>query len=306
MTKRIESKSYVHKLGLGTVQFGLDYGVSNSAGQTTWAEVESILDCALAHDIGTIDTARTYGTSEETIGEFKSGRHLFDIITKTIPINREIITERDIEVVEAGVLLSLEKLQQDRLYGLLLHHADDLKSKNGRSLYNSLKHFKEEGIVSKIGVSVYNDEQIDFVLNNFEIDLIQVPMNIFDQRLIQSGALRRLYQFGVEIHVRSAFLQGLVFMRAEELPDNLKRYAPYINEFHKVVNDLGITPACAALAFLMQRPEVSKVICGVNSLAQIEELIQTVSALPKIDPNLFAPVGAEDSTFLNPASWKDS
>jgi aryl-alcohol dehydrogenase-like predicted oxidoreductase len=306
VTKNIEGRSYLHKLGLGTVQFGLEYGVSNSVGQTTSAEVERILNFALVNDIRTIDTARTYGTSEEAIGGFNAGRSFFDIISKTIPINREIITKSDIEIVEAGLLLSLKKLRQDQLYGLLLHHADDLKAKNGQSLYNSLKRFKEAGIVAKIGVSVYNGEQIDFVLDNFEIDLIQVPMNIFDQRLIQAGALRKLNQFGVEVHVRSAFLQGLVFIRTEELPDSLKRYSPYIKEFRKVINDLGVTPACAALAFLMQRSEVNKVICGVNSLAQLKELIETVTFLPKIDPDLFAPVGAEDSSFLNPASWGNS
>ncbi|MDA9155701.1 aldo/keto reductase [Methylophilaceae bacterium] len=297
------SNNYIHKLGLGTVQFGLDYGISNLSGQTSTQGVKEILQCALQNNITTIDTANTYGTSEEAIGLFNNDSLAYNIVTKTIPINKEIIHLDDLKIVRDGVAQSLKRLKQNRLYGLLLHHADDLKSKNGKLLYSILNEYKADGVFSKIGVSVYSAEQIDFVLDHFEIDLIQLPMNVFDQRLIHSGALKRLQKYGVEIHVRSAFLQGLVFMDDKKLPNHLQCYSSHLTEFHRIVKKLGCSPASASLAFLMQQPEIDKVICGVNSLIQFQELIDTVSALPNIEKDVFDAIGFDDVSFLNPSNW---
>jgi len=297
------SNNYIHKLGLGTVQFGLDYGVSNFSGQTSIESVEDILKCALQNNIKTIDTANTYGTSEEAIGLFNNDSLAYNIVTKTIPINKEIIDLDDLKIVRDGVTQSLKKLRQNQLYGLLLHHADDLKAKNGKLLYQILREYKADGVFSKIGVSVYSSEQIDFVLDNFEIDLIQIPMSVFDQRLLHSGSLKRLKKAGVEIHVRSAFLQGLVFMNAQKIPNNLQRYSSHLSKFHGIVKELGVSPASASLAFLMQQPAIDKVICGVNSLVQFQELINTVSALPNIEKGVFDAIGLDDVSFINPSNW---
>ena len=297
------SNNYIHKLGLGTVQFGLDYGVSNLSGQTSTQDVKDILQCALQNNITTIDTANTYGTSEEAVGLFNNDSQAYNIVTKTIPINKEIINIDDLKIIRDGVTQSLKRLKQNRLYGLLLHHADDLKAKNGELLYKILNEYKADDIFSKIGVSVYSAEQIDFILDHFEIDLIQIPMNVFDQRLIHSGALKRLQKHGVEIHVRSAFLQGLVFMDAKKIPNHLQSYSSHLSEFHRIVKELGSSPASASLAFLMQQPEIDKVICGVNSLVQFQELIDTVSTLPNIDKDTFDAVAVDDVSFINPSNW---
>jgi aryl-alcohol dehydrogenase-like predicted oxidoreductase len=297
--------NYIHKLGLGTVQFGLDYGVSNFSGQTATADVREILQCALLNDIKTIDTASTYGTSEDVIGKFNNDNQTYNIVTKTIPIGKKEIQTGDLQKVRSGVLTSLKRLKQDWLYGLLFHHANDLKAKNGDVLYRCISDFKSDGIVLKIGVSVYSLEDIDFILSHFDIDLIQIPMNVFDQRLLHCGALKRLQKAGVEIHVRSAFLQGLVFMDPKDLPDNFQRYSGHISKFHEVINQLGISPAGASLAFLMQQPEIDKVICGVNSLKQFQDLIKTVSNLPDVENDIFDGFVIDDELFLNPSNWKE-
>lgn len=298
--------NYINKLGLGTVQFGLDYGISNLSGKTSLDNVKSILSCAAENKINTIDTASTYGASEEVIGLSKSQDQSFDIITKTIPIKKEIINSYDLKVVENGITQSLKRLNEDRAYAILLHDADDLRAQNSQQLFNILKRFRDNGRFLKIGVSVYNAEQIDFILDNFSIDIIQIPMNVFDQRLIKCGALKRLKNLGIEVHVRSAFLQGLVFMNDEDLPINFKKYSKYLTNFKTKVNELKVSRMSACLSFLMQQEEVDKVICGVNSLIQFNELIETVSALPYIEMQNFDNFALDDVIFLNPANWKDN
>ena len=296
-------KDYTHKLGLGTVQFGLEYGISNTHGQTSLDEVKDILKCAADHNITTIDTAHLYGNSEEAIGQSLPSNHDFKIVTKTIPIKKDTISEEDITTVKTGIDESLNRLQQKQLDGLLLHHSDDLKSKNAGTLYEALVEYKSKGIINKIGISAYNSEQIDFTLENFDIDLIQIPMNIFDQRLLTSGTLKKLKQKNIEIHVRSAFLQGVIFMQPKQLPSTLKPLAPYLQKFLDLAQELNQPPEAVALAFLIQQEEIDKIICGINSCEQFQTLITHTGNLPAINPELFNSFAINDTPLINPANW---
>lgn len=295
-------KNKLHKLGLGTVQFGLDYGVSNISGKTSPPQAHKILQYACSHNVTTIDTAHLYGNSEEVIGEFNNREHL-NIITKTIQIKKEQVEGSDLKALEDAFSLSLERLKKSSIDGLMLHSCDDLKSDGGTSLYKIIKSQKEKGVVSKIGVSVYDSEQIDFLLEHFDIDLIQLPLNIFDQRLIHSEALKRLKNKNVEIHVRSAFLQGLVFMDPKNLPKKIQHAKPTLEQFQAIIWELQITPIEAALAFVMNVDEVDKVICGVNTLDQLQDLIRTASALPDLKNNVFDSIATNDTSIVNPANW---
>ena len=294
--------SDLNRIGLGTVQFGLNYGISNRSGQTPIKEVSKILQCALESNITTIDTASTYGNSEEILGHSINDKR-FDIVTKTIPTFKDKINSRDIQVVSDGVFESLIKLKSDRLDGLLVHHCDDLMIDGGGALFRCLNDLKAQNLFSKLGVSVYSVDEIEFVLRNYDIDLIQIPMNVFDQRLLQSGMLKKLQNSGVEVHVRSAFLQGLVFMDPQKLPPNLAKHSIYLTKFISLIKELEISPATACLAFLMQQPEIKKVICGVNSVLQLQQLIQTVSSLPQINKSVFDTIAVDNDNFLNPSNW---
>jgi len=128
-------------------------------------------------------------------------------------------------------------------------------------------------------------------------------MNIFDQRLLQSGMLKRLNIAGIEVHVRSAFLQGIVFMKPNELPENLSKHSKYLNNFISLTKELNISPLAACLDFLMLQPEINKVICGVNSLSQLQQLIGTVLTLPGLDKTFFDTIAVNDDNFLNPSNW---
>jgi len=174
----------ISKLALGTVQFGLDYGVTNCNGQTTLDEVQKILDCAKDNGINTLDTAPGYGNCEQILG--KMGIDDCQIITKTTPLNGSIN-----EVID-NFYQSLKKLNVERVEGLLIHNIDDIKNKQFDALFSKLNELKQQGFVKKIGFSTYTPEQVDFLLENFDFDLIQLPFNVFDVRLIEGGQLRAL------------------------------------------------------------------------------------------------------------------
>lgn len=288
------------KLGLGTVQFGMDYGISNKTGKTPAAEVAAILDLAAMRGVRVIDTAHLYGDSEEVLGKFlpESG---FDIVTKTPSLRKPLITQDDCDEVRRAFTLSLERLKKEKVYGLLLHHAGDAQVAGGKDLLGTLSDLKREGKIEKIGVSVYDMEQIDFLTENFDIDLVQLPLNVFDQRLVSSRSLKKLKTRGIEIHVRSAFLQGVVFMEAEDVPVSGLR--PALRRFHKVVKARGISPVSAALAFVAGLEEVDCVICGVNSAAQFKALCDEMEQLPDLPAGFFDEFAINDVNLVNPANW---
>lgn len=296
-------KADLAKLGLGTVQFGLDYGITNTDGKTSPEEVKSILSYAIKSGIVTLDTAHLYGDSEQVLGNTITRDQDFQIITKSIPVKKSEISITDVEMVKRGFELSITRLNQRKISGFLLHHANDLISLNAEMLYNFLCEMKNSGIVEKIGVSVYNKQQIDLVLGNYDIDLIQIPMNIFDQRLIQSGTIRELKKRNIEIHVRSAFLQGIIFLPLKSLPDSIHGFTPALSSLIEYSAEIKKTPAQVALSFLTQQSEVDKIICGVNSLQQLQELVETMSCLPIVDQNDFDVFAVNDEALLNPTNW---
>ena len=198
------------KLALGGVQFGIDYGIANTKGQVQIEEVQSILNYAKKNGVNILDTASGYGDSEGVLG--KVGVDNFQIITKTTSI------KQGVNGVVRIFYQSLKNLKQKKAYGLLIHDIGEIEHKQFDTLLIELARLKQQGLVKKIGVSVYNNQQIDYVLDNFSIDLIQLPINILDQRLINDESLVKLKKHNVEIHARSALLQGLLLMSINTIP----------------------------------------------------------------------------------------
>jgi len=280
----------LNKLALGTAQFGLDYGITNSEGKVQVEEVELILGCAKENSINTLDTAASYGNSEEVLGSI--GISDFQIITKTIPL------KNGVDEVIKHFQQSLTFLNKSSVNGLLIHNVNEIEHKNFNTLFKELTELKRQGLVNKIGFSIYTPEQVDFLLKNFDFDLIQVPFNIFDNRLIQGGQLQALNNKGIEVHARSVFLQGVILDF-----NNLSNYfSPWKKEFsiyQETVKDNGLSLLECALNFVLNIREIDKVLVGVNSERQLKEIIQAV----KRRSNLSAyPIN--DINLLNPSLWK--
>ena len=175
--------------------------------------------------------------------------------------------------------------------------------KNGLRILDVLQKLKFDGLVANIGTSVYSITEINFILDNFDIDLIQVPMNVFDQRLLHAGILAKLKKRGIEIHARSAFLQGVVFMDAKDLPNRLRPFKHHIMKFHNLIKDSDLTPIEACLSFLMQQKEIDKIICGINSLYHFKQILNVVRYLKPVDKKVFDSLVVDDINFLNPSKW---
>lgn len=288
-----------NKLAIGTVQFGLDYGVSNSLGKINKSEVCKIVDFAHQAGIDTYDTAPSYGNSEQVLGEVLGGKDC--IITKT-PSLPSADTGNIISYLDASYESSLKNLKQNCVHGLLVHNADDLLRAGGNKIYEWLSNKKINSQVSKIGVSIYSADQLDKILELYSIDLVQLPLNILDQRLIHSGHLAKLKDLGIEVHVRSVFLQGLLLMNQDEIPEYFAKYKKLLFLFHKECEMQNVSPIELSLRFVMSLDNVDKVIVGVNSRSQLAEIVE--SSNTQLFGKDFLHLSTSDLGLVNPSLWK--
>ena len=287
------------KLALGTVQFGLDYGVSNISGQVGVSEVRSVLQEARRHSIDTLDTAAVYGNSESILGEI--GVDQFNIVTKLPPIPKDV---GNIDLwVSSQVKSSLRKMRVSSVSGLLLHRASDLTEDAFRSqLFNSLCKLKDKGIVNKIGVSIYNPEELDALEKyGIKIDIVQAPFNILDRRLETTGWLNKLKKERVELHSRSVFLQGLLLQEKNQRNAYFKKWNAYFNKLDEWIKDTKQTPLSASLNFSHSYKGINKIIVGVQNKAQLTEILTSLSQ----DSQFSVPSELEidDLMLINPSNW---
>lgn len=289
------------ELGLGTVQFGMDYGVANKSGRTPEDEVRRILTLAKDSRVRILDTAAAYGDSEVVLGRCLPQRTSFRVVTKTMPLHEARGTADALHLVRDGFARSLDQLGLPSVYGLLAHHADDLLGPRGDILWAELDNFRRQRLTTKIGLSVYTGAQVDAVLERFDIDLIQIPVNILDQRLISGGQLARLASKNVEVHVRSIFLQGLLLMEPDSTPAYFAPVKSILVALRRFLAKRGLTPAQGALAFARSLP-ADVILLGVNNMAQLaQNVADFAAALQVLDFSAFA---VADEKIVNPALWR--
>jgi aryl-alcohol dehydrogenase-like predicted oxidoreductase len=284
------------RLALGTAQFGMPYGVANQVGQITLSEAKKILQFASDHGIDVLDTAISYGESEIRLGQV--GIQDFKVVTKipAIPIGCNNITEWASEQITD----SMSRLGVKSLYGLLLHRSEDLLSSNGKLLYETLLKFKDDGKAQKLGVSIYSPHELDNIDNIFNIDLVQTPFNIVDQRLHLSGWLDRLQTRGIEVHTRSVFLQGLLLMRPSDRPSKFKRWSAFWSKWDAWIEQTGITPLSACIRFACTFPQISRLVVGVDSIEQLQEILLASKGAPLEVPSWQNEV---NSDLFIPSNW---
>lgn len=284
------------KLALGTVQFGLDYGVANNSGRVSLKEASSILERARQAGITTLDTAIAYGASESVLGNLGVGS--WKVITKLPAVPAEC---NDMHSwVEEQVLGSLSRLGVTKLYGLLLHRPTQLLEDKGDLLYRAMQSIKAAGWVEKIGVSVYGPAELDVLLRRFDFDLVQAPLNILERSLIETGWAERLNDSGVEVHVRSVFLQGLLLMPADMRPTKFNYWAEVWQEWDRWLVETGLSPLQGCLRYVNSLSCIDRIVVGVDSVDHLNQIVEASSGeLPSLP--LFKPL--LDARLVNPASW---
>jgi len=283
------------KLGIGTVQFGQDYGVSNLRGRVPRDEVEALIRRAAAAGMNILDTAAAYGEAEQTLGSLRSLTEPFRIVTKTISL------KNGLDAVLARARQSVETLGRRPVDLLLVHSADDLSGDDADRLWSGLLALRDEGLFGEIGISAYVADDPVALARKFRPAAMQVPLSLLDQRLFRSGALAVIKDLGVEIHARSLFLQGLMFLGESKLPEKFKTAAPHLATLRRRLKDAGTTPLAAALAFVLNRCEVDVGIVGVTATKELDEILDAATtSVPDLD---LAACALDDPLVLTPSLW---
>lgn len=276
------------KLGLGTVQFGQPYGVSNRRGQVPPAEAAAILERAAEAGVRVLDTAANYGAAEQVLAGLDTAP--FRIVTKTVNVTKGV------EAVMARARAS--KAALPRADTLLVHAAADLAEP---ALWPALQRLKDEGVFARIGISVYVADDPVRLAARFHPDVMQLPFSLLDQRLLQDGTLGQLAAMGVEVHARSLFLQGLLLMAPQEVPEHLKEAAPHLAALNARLAKAGATPLAAALGFVLSRPEIAVGLVGVTGLEEFDAILAAAAAPPPaLDWDACA---LSDERILTPSLW---
>lgn len=251
------------RLALGTVQFGSDYGINNLRGRIPKNEVFEILELALAAGIDTLDTAYAYGGSEEVVGEYiKQKGKSFRIVSK-LP---------KIDPAQAPELFktSLKRLGVDSLYGYIIHDFNQFR--DDPTIWEKLKELKAQQKVKKIGFSLYYPTDLEQLISaGIEFDLVQIPYNVFDRRF--EPYFQGLKERKVEIHVRSVFLQGLVFKKPEKLNGVLAGMQNKLETLGRIARDNNKSMMEIALGFALANKLIDGVVLGVDNINNLEEII---------------------------------
>jgi aryl-alcohol dehydrogenase-like predicted oxidoreductase len=277
-------------LGLGTVQFGQAYGVSNRHGQVPSAEAAAILALARDAGIATLDTAANYGEAETVLAALDTTG--FRIITKTIGLSHGL------DAVLARARQSAMALKADTL---LVHAVGDLKGADGDRLWQALVELRGQGVFRRIGLSAYVADDPVGLGERFRPDVMQIPFSLLDQRLLANGSLARLKALGVELHARSLFLQGLLFLPPSQLPEKLKHAAPQLTALHTRLAETGLTPLAAALGFVLAQPQIDVALVGVTSRNELADILAAAKQpLPDFDWQACA---LNDEIVLTPSRW---
>ena len=281
------------KLVLGTVQFGINYGINNTTGQVPLDEVCRILEIASEAGIKTLDTSSAYGESERVLGEaLKRSNKPFNIVSK--------YPKSDIGVRET-FQKSLSLLGIDGLYGYLVHHFEFYQEHP--ELFDEMTALKQEGKIQKVGFSLYNTELLQYLLDRkVKFDILQFPYNIFDKQF--ETYMPQLVEQGVEIHTRSAFLQGLFFRDTKTLPEKLKPLKKYLDYLHIYCQNRGLSVEQLALGYVLANPFVKGALIGVDNHEQLESNLKVASVeLTKEDIEYIHNIDIIEDWLLNPVNW---
>jgi len=288
------------KLILGTVQFGLRYGINNTIGKLTEDQVFELLETAYDLGVRTLDTAEAYGNAHSVISNFhKQSKKRFNIISKYSSSNFDY----SIDLVER-IQVHCSNFNVNYLEGYMFHSYNDFKM-NINNNPNVLDNIKNSGLVKKIGVSAYSNNEIEDLLNFKNINLIQLPFNLFDNEYQRKEILKKAKKKKIEIHTRSVFLQGLFFKDINTLTNCLLPLKNNLSELSLILKNNNISIESLALNYPLNKTYIDKVLIGVDSLEQLKNNIKATEN--DFDKSIYEKIDCiqiKNTKLLNPSNWK--
>jgi aryl-alcohol dehydrogenase-like predicted oxidoreductase len=283
------------QIALGTVQFGLAYGIAGSGAPVPPAEARTILEFASQSGVRMLDTAPVYGDIEERLAALASGLE-FEVVSKVPPVPAALDGSELAAWVRASIEQSRARLG-DSLRTILFHRADDLRGSRARTLWDAAARTTSGSM--RLGTSCYGPAELNELMTEFGIEVAQLPANAFDQRVADAVGAGRLR--GVDLHVRSAFLQGLLLMPENDIDKRLPAAAAPMRRWRQWCAERGLSPLQAALAVVKATPGVSHVVVGVESCSQLEQILKAwQAATPMPGPEL----SCADPAVIDPRTWK--
>ncbi len=285
-------KKEENKIVLGTAQFSNDYGVTNEEFLNNY-KIKKILQESLKFDIKTIDTAPNYKGVEKKLGIFNLKS--FNLITKmSLSHNNKILSSNDFE---QKIENSISNLNIEKIYAILIRNPKNLL-KNIK-LLDVLKDYKKKEKVFKIGYTLYNTEELEGLYKFFKPDIVQIPYSIVDKRFEKKNWITKMYNEGVEIHVRSVFLQGLLLVNIESLPKKFQKYKNFFEKFDLWVNKKKISKLQACLGPILDDKRIAKVVVGISSSKNLAQ-INNIKAKKIFYPEWFK---LKNRKLLDPSCW---
>jgi aryl-alcohol dehydrogenase-like predicted oxidoreductase len=282
------------KLGLGSGQFGLDQP-AQGRGRTREAETREILSIAARSGLSVVEINRHSQAVELTLGQVLPRPNPFRLTVTTVR------PDRGPDFAEAEVRAQLRRLGVERVDAIFAPSATDMLSPAGPALWDRLRKLKDEGLCRKVGVSVYASDDPLCLARRFKPDVVQAPASLLDQRLIVDGTLAELAEMGVEVQLRSIFLNGVLFLPPDRAPSHLKAAAGRISRARRLIAEGRSDPLQAALGFALSRPEAAAVLVDVASAAEMSAVIAAASSPP---PDLdWDEMAIDDPAALDPHAW---
>jgi aryl-alcohol dehydrogenase-like predicted oxidoreductase len=258
------------KVILGSANFDQKYGIRKNSIKKN--DIKKLLNIAVKNKIKLIDTSPSYNESEKIIGKLNNKR--FQVISKIAKLPKNTKKSEIKKKMTKNVLISLKKLKIKRFECLLLHNAESLLGKNGQEIYLSLKDIKKSGLTKKIGLSIYNYTKLNKIINKYKIDLIQAPLNIFDQRLITTGWLKKLKQKKIEVHARSIFLQGTLLLKKNEIPKKLKKFNKEWSYWDSWIKKNKLNRLHTCVQFVLNQSRLNGIVLACDNISQFKEILK--------------------------------
>ena len=291
------------KLCLGTAQFGLDYGITNKNGKVQNQEVDLIFKTAYKKNIIFYDTANAYGNSEKIIGEKLEGKDV-KIITKFSTNNYQLFTKEIILLLDKEFKESLKRLKRDSIEAYLLHNPNDLKKENSKLLLNWLKELKNKNYIKRFGVSIYDECDLKN-LPLEDLQIIQLPISIYDQRLLNYSLIDRLLKLGISIHIRSIFLQGLLLQSSSNWPSKINpKFRKHHIDYEKTIKESNLNLLESTIAFIKELDFAELILFGVTNLEELNSFLKCWESQKTKDKNInFSNFQWNDVNDIDPRKW---
>ena len=290
----------IQRLILGSANFGnTNYGITNNS-NLNFTSIKNILNFIKKKGIKKIDTAINYGNAQKNIGKVNNG--YFKITSKLprIPNNLSNIENW----IEKKISLTLDELNTNCLEGLLFHDSAQLFEKNGEKIFSIISKIKKEKKIKKIGFSIYSPLELKKISQNYDFDIIQIPLNIFDQRFLNKDLIKQMKKKKCEIQARSIFLQGLLLVNTNKLPINFLKWKYSFDKWNNWLINNNIDNITAALKFVLQIKEIDNIIISCQNVDQLKKILKIEDH--NVNKVLFpSSLSNFDEKLINPQYWQN-